>query len=84
MSTSASDDSSSYTFLVEWFDTAASLARKYHLTYYPSDSSLSLFDIKAHRTFLKRTPYPAITLPALYIGAHITVYSRSMKTHRLR
>ena len=79
MATSASDDSSSYTFLVEWFDTAASLARKYHLTFYPSDTSLALFDIKAHRTFLKRTPYPSVTLASLYVGAHITVYSRTMK-----
>ena len=77
MSASAADDT--YTFLVEWFDTAASLARKYHLTFHPSDTSLSLFDIKAHRTFLKRTPYPAVTLSALYVGAHVTVYSRTMK-----
>ena len=78
-STPASDDSSSYAFLVEWFDTAASLARKYHLTFYPSDNSLSLFDIKAHRTFLKRTPYPSVSLSSLYVGAHVTVYSRTMK-----
>ena len=82
MSTASPDEtssSSSYTFLVEWFDTAASLARKYHLTFFPSDNSLSLFDIKAHRTFLKRTAYPAVQLASLYVGAHVTVYSRTMK-----
>ena len=71
--------SAPYSFLVEWFDTAASLARKFTLTYFPSDSTLELFDVRHHRTFLKRCPYPSVPLSALFLGSQVTIYARTLK-----
>ena len=78
-SSPSSSSNSSYSFVVEWFDTAASLSRKYTLTYFPSDSSLELFDLKNRRTFLKRTPYASVSLASLYLGATLTVYARTLR-----
>lgn len=37
------------------------------------------FDIKNHKTFLKRCEYPSVTLNDLYIGASVSVYGRLLK-----
>ena len=37
------------------------------------------YDIKNHKSFLKRCRYEAITAEMLYIGAVVTVYSRQLK-----
>lgn len=68
-----------YTFVVEWNDIQASLVRKYNLYYYALDDTIEMFDLKARRTFLKRTAYPSIHLDDLYIGAQVTIYSRPIK-----
>lgn len=31
-----------FVFLVEWFDTAASLVRQYQLSYYPKDDTIEM------------------------------------------
>jgi len=67
-----------YAFIVEWYDTSASLVRQYQLIYYSSDGTLEMFDLKNRRTFLKRMDYPGVTLRDLYKGATITVYSRQI------
>ena len=41
--------------------------------------SVKQYDIKNHKTFLKRCRYEAITADMLYIGAVVTVYSRQLK-----
>ena len=41
--------------------------------------SLSQFDLKNRRTFLKRCAYPSISLKDLYIGAQVSIYSRLLK-----
>jgi len=76
--TSSSGTEGTYCFQCEWFDTQANIVRKYHLFYFP-DQTIEMFDLKNRRTFLKRTPYPSITLKDLFIGNQITVYSRSLK-----
>lgn len=38
-----------------------------------------MFDIKTTKIFLKRVPYPSITIKDLYIGSTVTIYSRQMK-----
>ena len=76
---SSSSPSSPYSFLVEWFDSAASLARKFTLTYFPSDATLELFDLRLHRTFLKRCAYPTVPLSSLYIGGQVTIYARTLR-----
>jgi len=38
-----------FVFIVEWFDTAASLIRTYNLTYYTSDGTIEMvINIKYH------------------------------------
>ena len=42
-----------YCFVVDWFDPAASLVRKYQLIYYTADGTIEMYDLKNRRTFLK-------------------------------
>jgi len=67
-----------FVFIVEWFDTGASLLRNYHLTYHPDDT-IEMDDLKAHKKFLKRSAYPALQLKDLYLGAVVTVHARQLK-----
>jgi nucleoside-diphosphate kinase len=68
-----------FAFVVDWFDHAAGIVRKYQLLYYPKDSQIEMFDIKNRRTFLKKCEYPSIALKDIYIGATISIYSRQLK-----
>ena len=58
-------DKERFVFIVEWFDSQASIIRKYNLTYYLSDNTIDMFDIKNKRIFLKRTAYDGISLEDL-------------------
>mmetsp|Transcript_12765 Transcript_12765/g.44718 ORF Transcript_12765/g.44718 Transcript_12765/m.44718 type:complete len:344 (-) Transcript_12765:148-1179(-) len=68
------------TFKVEWVDPHASLKRYYLLQYYlaPTGNQLELFDIKNHRVFLRKCPYPSVALDDLFIGGKVTIYARQM------
>lgn len=68
-----------YVFIVEWYDTAASLIRTYNLTYFASDSTIEMFDLKNKKVFLKRCEFPGVGLKDLYIGSIVTIYSRQLK-----
>lgn len=68
-----------FVFIVEWFDTQASIIRQYYLTYYLTDNTIDMYDIKNKRVFLKRCEYAGVSLEELYIGSIITVYSRQLK-----
>jgi nucleoside-diphosphate kinase len=68
-----------YVFIVEWYDTAASLIRTYNLAFYPKDKTIEMVDLKTKKLFLKRCEYPSIVLKDLYIGAIVTVHSRQLK-----
>merc|ERR1711959_620908 len=68
-----------FAFSVEWFDSNAGLVRKYQLFYYPKEKLIEMFDLKARRTFLKKTEYPSIKLADLYIGSILSIYSRQLK-----
>ncbi|NWR85990.1 NDK7 kinase, partial [Furnarius figulus] len=67
-----------YAFIAEWYDPSASLLRRYELLYYPKDGSIEMYDVKNHRTFLKRTQYESLHLEDLYVGSKITVFSRHL------
>ncbi|KAJ3092639.1 Nucleoside diphosphate kinase 7 [Quaeritorhiza haematococci] len=70
-------NSERYCFLVDWFDAHAQLTRQYHFFFYPQDNSVEMYDIKNHRTFLKRTKYET-RLMDLYIDAAINVFGRQL------
>lgn len=67
-----------YAFAVEWFDSVAGLVRKYQLFFYPADTSIEMFDLKARKIFLKRAHQEALTLHDLYVGASVNYLSRQL------
>jgi nucleoside-diphosphate kinase len=68
-----------YAFHVEWFDQQADVIRRYMMTYFPRDNSVSMYDTKNHRPFLKRSEYAEVSLADMYIGATVTILSRQLK-----
>merc|ERR1719249_520977 len=73
-------DDDTYTFVVEWFDSVADLTRRFNLTYWPKDGSLSMYDPSKKRMYLKRVVNENIKFPEdLYLGKTIVVYSRQLK-----
>ncbi|XP_078088769.1 nucleoside diphosphate kinase homolog 7 isoform X3 [Mustelus asterias] len=67
-----------FSFIAEWYDASASLIRRYVFLYYPKDGAIEMYDIKNHRTFLKRTKYEQLRPEELFVGSIITVYSRQL------
>ena len=65
-----------YVFDCDWYDQQAELVRHYRLTFYPSDSSVEMYDKKIHKNFLKRVEIPNITLNDLFIGSRVSVLAR--------
>jgi len=68
-----------WVFHVEWFDQHADVIRRYMMTFFPRDSSVSMYDPKNKRPFLKRSEYAEITKDHIYIGATVTVLARQLK-----
>jgi nucleoside-diphosphate kinase len=46
------------------------------LSFYPSDNSVELFNVKTNKLFLKKTPYPQLKKNELVIGGTITIFAR--------
>jgi len=76
-------DVTTYGFNAEWFAPQAGMTNKYELTLYVPKSGdplqVSIYDIKARRTFLKRTPQPDLRMEDFQLGGTVTIYSRQMK-----
>ena len=68
-----------YVFDADWFNQIASLTIKMKLSFYPSDNSVELYNLKTKKLFLKRTPYPDLQKLELIIGGTITIFSRQFK-----
>lgn len=68
-----------YVFETDWYDTQASIIRNYRLTYYPTDSTIEMFDVKNKRMFLKRCSCQGLRPEDLHIGSSVTIYSRQLK-----
>ena len=75
----ANADETRYAFIAEWYDTHASLIRRYQFLYYTQDNTIEMFDIKNRRVFLKRSKFENICLKDLYIGAIVNVHARQLK-----
>ena len=54
----------------------AALIRGYLFTFYPSDHSADMFDLKHRRYFMKRMGVPGVAVKELFVGSTITVHSR--------
>jgi nucleoside-diphosphate kinase len=73
----SSDPKTRYSFNVDWFDNHAQITRNYEFLFYPSDSSIEMYDLKARRMFLKRSK-SNVKLEDLFLGAAINVNSRQL------
>ena len=67
-------------FNVEWFDLSASLHRQFLLTFYESDSSVEMSEIKTRKMFLRRCPVPSSGLDKkdLFVGNTVVVFARHL------
>ena len=68
-----------FCFITEYYDTYATIVRKFQLFYYPKDDTIEIYDIKNKKIFLKRGAVPGIAFKDLYLGNDINIYSRLHK-----
>ena len=92
MLTRAPKESERYAFDCEWFDSVASLIRKYTLLFFVEDSTVEIVgmlclsehaqltppqvDVKARRVFLKRHKVEDVRLRDLFVGASVNILAR--------
>ena len=74
----ASNDKT-YNFDVEWYDLRAREPRLFSLAFFSLDNSVEMTDTRNHRTFLKRTPYPDVSLDDFFVGAQVTIFARQLR-----
>ncbi|KAK2956120.1 putative Nucleoside diphosphate kinase 7 [Blattamonas nauphoetae] len=79
MSSQRGDDDMKYTFNAEWFDPLASLAKPFLISYFPSNKTAEIFDLKNHRLFLKRSLCENLSLDQFKLGNTVEIYSRAFK-----
>ena len=68
-----------FCFITEYYDSYATIVRKFQLFYYPKDETIEIYDIKNRKIFLKRGMVPGIAFKDLYLGNDINIYSRLHK-----
>ncbi|XP_066900873.1 nucleoside diphosphate kinase homolog 7 [Halyomorpha halys] len=68
-----------YSFHCEWFDTKASLLRRFYLFYFPSDGTIELYDKQRKKKFLNRISVEDISLNDIYVGNTVKVFNRQIK-----
>ena len=68
-----------FCFITEYYDTYATIVKKFQLFYYPKDDTIEIYDIKNKKIFLKRGAVPGISFKDLYLGNDINIYSRLHK-----
>uniref|UniRef100_A0A1B6KTD4 DM10 domain-containing protein n=2 Tax=Graphocephala atropunctata TaxID=36148 RepID=A0A1B6KTD4_9HEMI len=66
-------------FLAEWYDIEASVIRQFYFSFFPSDCTVEMFDIKNHKLFLKRTHCGGLSLKDIFVGNTIKIFSRQIK-----
>lgn len=66
-------------FKVEWFDATSGLHRQFNLSFYESDKSVEMFDIKSKKMFLRRcAAVSAFDKKDLFVGNTIVVFARHL------
>ncbi|XP_018335091.1 nucleoside diphosphate kinase 7 [Agrilus planipennis] len=72
------DYSDKFSFLGEWYDYDSSLHKKFLILFFPSDSTIELFDRELNRVYLRRAPFEGVTLEKMYVGNTIRIYGRQI------
>ncbi len=66
-------------FKVEWFDVTSGLHRQFNLSFYESDKSVEMVDIKSRKMFLRRCPIASsLDKKELFVGNTVVVFSRHL------
>ncbi|XP_049879388.1 nucleoside diphosphate kinase 7 [Pectinophora gossypiella] len=71
--------SDKYIFIGEWYDNQASLIRRFNVSYYPTDDTVEMYDIKNRKTFIRRVKINGITIDQFYIGGTLNILGRLVK-----
>lgn len=69
-------------FEVSWHDKQAELVRGYQLTVFimaKGPLEVSMYDPKARRSFLKRSPVPGLAMSDIFLGGSLTLHGRQLK-----
>ncbi|KAF7283255.1 hypothetical protein GWI33_001081 [Rhynchophorus ferrugineus] len=66
-------------FYAEWYDEETSHEKKFILNYFPSDSTLELFDRELNRIYLRRTKLDNLQMDDMFVGNTIRIYGRQVK-----
>lgn len=67
-------------FVVEYFDPAPQLKKKFLLKYFPESHAVEMVDVKTKKMFLKKSPCPQeVTLADFVLGAKVFLYSRELE-----
>lgn len=75
----AFDYNTKLSFKAQWYDYESGYLRNFHLTYFPYDNTLELFDEDFNRIYLRRCASEQIELDNFFIGANIRVYGRQIE-----
>ncbi|XP_077298238.1 nucleoside diphosphate kinase homolog 7 isoform X2 [Arctopsyche grandis] len=71
--------SEKFSFIGEWYDHNTNLTQNFVVHYFPSDSSIELFDVKNRKTFLRRSIVEGLSADEFHIDGSIKVYARLIK-----
>ncbi|KAG5893236.1 hypothetical protein JTB14_013398 [Gonioctena quinquepunctata] len=66
-------------FLAEWFDYESSYHKKFILNFYPSDSTVSIFDRDLNKVYLKRTKIEDVAFDDMFVGNIVRIYGRQIR-----
>ncbi|GFT17177.1 nucleoside diphosphate kinase 7 [Trichonephila clavipes] len=67
-----------YRFLVDWFDPCMKIKMQFVLSYYASDGSVDMYNIKSKKLFLRRMHCDNISIEDLFVGSIVNILSRQL------
>ncbi|XP_053671100.1 nucleoside diphosphate kinase 7 [Anopheles nili] len=71
-------NSISNVYLAEWYQKEADLNRQLMVSFFPSDKSVELIDLKTRKTFLRRTKIEELNENDFFIGAKLLIFGKQI------
>ncbi|XP_049536716.1 dynein axonemal heavy chain 6 [Anopheles darlingi] len=65
-------------YLGEWYQKEADLNRQLVVSFFPSDNSVELIDVKTRKTFLRRTKIEELCEKDFFIGAKLLIFGKQI------
>ena len=65
-------------YKVEWFDSTSGLHRNFNLSFFESDKSVEMVDLKSRKMFLRRCTVSGVEKKDLYVGNTVVIFSRHL------